>query len=413
MNTGCLVEPYTNHSTITIGLVSSYGGALERLEGAMGIIMEAATMGTSKRNAQDIALAVDGRGGDLWTAYELDLSGFYLRLPPEYLDNGLDLVIDLATNATLSEGAILAEKERALFRLRSVIADPLSSLLSIYRLKAAFGNGPFSKCILGTEGSIADLDPSAARLQYSHEFPTPPLLPFAVGSISEPEGTEQRIGSYMAQIKPIVPPKSIDGSPGVPLGLETHRQPSENAYISINVVTPGIAQEQILALELSSTILGEAPSSRIFREVREKRGLSYIAFSRLELFRPAGIFSAICDVKPERLEEALDIMVEELKGLAEAEVPPEEFEVAKNNLLGSYDIRLDNSASIASHLVPRKLAGSPMSYQDEYERIQRIKPTDVRGAWRDVFKERNISLAVVGAFDEILAKRAWDKIAWR
>jgi len=412
MNASYLVEPFKNHKTITIGLVSSYGCALDELEGSMGVIMEAATRGTSKRNAGDIALAVDGRGGDLWTAYDLDFSGYYLRLPPEYLDDGLDLVIDLATNATLSKGTMLIERERAMYRLRGVIADPLSSLLSIYRLKAAFGNGPLSKCIFGTERSIADLDVDSVRLRYDCEFPTPPLLPFAVGSISEPEGTKQLIQSYMAQVKAIALPKPIDGKPGTPLGLEMHRQPSENAYISINVVTPGIAQEQTLALALASTILGEAPSSRIFREIREKRGLSYIALSRLELFRPAGIFSAICDVKSERLEEALSIMVEELKRLAEEETSPEEFEIAKNNLLGAYDIRLDNSASMASHLVPRKLAGSPMSYQDEYERIQRIKPTDVRNAWRDMLEEKNISLAVVGEFDDVLTKRAWDKIVW-
>jgi predicted Zn-dependent peptidase len=100
----CLVESFANHRTITAGLVSSYGAALDNLEGLTGVIMEAATRGTSKRSAEDIAGAIDGRGGYLRSTYAPDMSGFYVRLPPEYLDDGLDLVIDLATNATLSEG---------------------------------------------------------------------------------------------------------------------------------------------------------------------------------------------------------------------------------------------------------------------------------------------------------------------
>jgi predicted Zn-dependent peptidase len=146
-----------------------------------------------------------------------------------------------------------------------------------------------------------------------------------------------------------------------------------------------------------NTLLGGSMSSRLFQNVREKRGLAYAVFSGLSAYRDAGSFTVYAGCSNKAVGEVVDLVVEELRGVTEVPVPAAELQRAKDHLKGSLMLSLENTASRMSHLARQEIYFDRQFGLDEtLEGVEQVTPEDVQRVAADVFKPGSLSATVLG-----------------
>jgi predicted Zn-dependent peptidase len=146
-----------------------------------------------------------------------------------------------------------------------------------------------------------------------------------------------------------------------------------------------------------NTLLGGSMSSRLFQNVREKRGLAYAVFSGLSAYRDAGSFTVYAGCANEAVSQVIDLVVEELRGVRQSAVPAAELQRAKDHLKGSLMLSLENTASRMSHLARQEIYFDRQFGLDEtLQGVERVTPADVQRVAADVFKGGSLSATVLG-----------------
>jgi predicted Zn-dependent peptidase len=146
-----------------------------------------------------------------------------------------------------------------------------------------------------------------------------------------------------------------------------------------------------------NTLLGGSMSSRLFQNVREKRGLAYAVFSGLSAYRDAGSFTVYAGCANEAVSQVIDLVVEELRGIRLSAVPAAELQRAKDHLKGSLMLSLENTASRMSHLARQEIYFDRQFGLDEtLQGVERVTPADVQRVAADVFKGGSLSATVLG-----------------
>jgi predicted Zn-dependent peptidase len=146
-----------------------------------------------------------------------------------------------------------------------------------------------------------------------------------------------------------------------------------------------------------NTLLGGSMSSRLFQNVREKRGLAYAVFSGLSAYRDAGSFTIYAGCANEAVGEVVDLVVEELRGIKQAAVPEAELQRAKDHLKGSLMLSLENTASRMSHLARQEIYFDRQFGLDEtLQGIERVTPGDVLRVAADLFRNGALAATVLG-----------------
>jgi predicted Zn-dependent peptidase len=148
---------------------------------------------------------------------------------------------------------------------------------------------------------------------------------------------------------------------------------------------------------IMNTVLGGSMSSRLFQNVREKRGLAYAVFSGLSAYRDAGSFTIYAGCSNEAVGEVVDLVVEELRGVKNTAVPPSELQRSKDHLKGSLMLSLENTASRMSHIARQEIYFDRQFGLDEtLQGIERVTPSDVQRVAVDLFHNGSIAATVLG-----------------
>jgi predicted Zn-dependent peptidase len=155
-----------------------------------------------------------------------------------------------------------------------------------------------------------------------------------------------------------------------------------------------------------NTLLGGSMSSRLFQNVREKRGLAYAVFSGLSAYRDAGSFTVYAGCANEAVGEVVDLIVDELRGVKQTEVPAAELQRAKDHLKGSLMLSLENTASRMSHLARQAIYFDRLVGLDEtLEGVEKVTTADVQRVAVDLFKNGSLSATVLGNVNGLLIPR--------
>ena len=153
----------------------------------------------------------------------------------------------------------------------------------------------------------------------------------------------------------------------------------------------------ILAIVILNTVLGGSMSSRLFQNVREKRGLAYAVFSGLSAYRDAGNITIYAGCANEAVSEVIDLCVEELRGMKRSPVQDTELRRAKDHLKGSVMLSLENTSSRMSHLARQEIYfDRQFSLDETLEGIERVTPADVQRVARELFSDGSLSATVLG-----------------
>ncbi len=391
-----VTERMSQVRSISIGVWLTRGSRHETAErgGIAHFVEHMLFKGTATRSAEDIAQAIDSIGGQLDAFTAKEYASYYIKVLDEHLPLALDILSDIVLNPRFSPADIEREKKVVVEEIKMVEDTPDDLVHEIFT-QGFWENHPLGRPILGTRETVESFNADLLRDYFSKAYTPRNLIVSAVGNlehervrdlVSEKFGSLASVGDLLGEEAPSVVPKVLIRSKEleqshVCLGASSYPQNHEGRYASY----------------LLNTILGGAMSSRLFQNVREKRGLAYAVFSGLSAYRDAGSFTIYAGCSNEAVGEVVDLVVEELKVVKQNPVTEAELQRGKDHLKGSLMLSLENTASRMSHLARQEIYFDRQVGLDEtLEGINQVTASDVQRVAVDLFEASPLSATVLG-----------------
>jgi predicted Zn-dependent peptidase len=358
--------------------------------------------GTADRTAADIAEAVESVGGDMNAFTAQEMTAFYVRVPEEQLDLALDILGDVIWSPALRAGDVDAERNVILEEIH-MRDDTPDDLVHDLFAGAMFPDHPLGREVLGSAQSIGEMSRDAiASFHQRHYFPST-IVVAAAGNLDHDRVVE-RLASR---------PEAVEAGADVDLGrsvaLLAPARPravltraTQQAHLVLG--TRGIAREDPdrYPLTVLNQALGGGMSSRLFQEVRERRGLAYSVYSYRVAYLETGAFGVYVGTAPDRVDEAVDVVGGELdRVIRDDGIGGEELASAKGHLKGSMALSLETSNSRMHRLGSSELIlGEVQSLDEVVARVEAVTVEDIARVVQRLFTSEPRTLAVVGPVDE-------------
>jgi predicted Zn-dependent peptidase len=358
--------------------------------------------GTEDRSAAQIAHAVESIGGDMNAFTAQEMTAFYVRVPDEELDLALDLLSDVVWAPALRTDDVDVER-RVILEELGMRDDAPDDLVHELFASAMFPDHPLGREVLGTRHSIAEMTrDSIGRFHHRHYRP-PSIVVAAAGNLTH-DRVVDRLARH-AEAHELGPDvdlgRSVEGlAPARSRAVLT--KPAEQVHVVLG--TRGIAREDPdrYPLTVLNQAFGGGMSSRLFQEVRERRGLAYAVYSYRVAYVETGAFGVYAGTAPGRAAETIDVVGAEIdRVIRDGGIGDAELAAAKGQLKGSMALSLETSNSRMQRLGSSELMlGETLSLDDVTARIDAVTPDDVARLITRMFVSGSRTLAVVGPIDE-------------
>jgi predicted Zn-dependent peptidase len=359
--------------------------------------------GTVTRTAEAIAQQVDSIGGQLDAFTSKEYAGYYMKVLDEHLPVAVDLLSDLVSHPVFDPADIAKEQKVVLEEIKMVEDTPDDLVHEIFA-EAFWSGHPLGRSILGLPSTVSALDQSTLSKYFAGSYVAPNFAVVAVGNVEH-----DRLREIVEPALGDVPLTGVDvtvEAPSVATAVQIRRKDLEQSHICLGV--PALPQnhpDRYVSYALN-TVLGGSMSSRLFQNVREKRGLAYAVSSGLSAYLDAGAVSIYAGCANEAVSELIDVVVAELRQLKEHPVSDAELRRAKDHLKGSLMLNLESTSSRMSHLARQEIYRDRTDTLDEMlAAIERVSVSDVHRLAGDLFGAGSLSLTVLGDVDGLRVTR--------
>src|SRR3989344_4012752 len=356
--------------------------------------------GTKKySNTSQLAEAIEGVGGyfNAWTAN--DHTAYWNSVPLSAWQRGIEVPFELAFNALLrpddlerERGVIIEEIRRMRDAPSSFVVDLLGTVL--------FPNHPLGNSVIGSESNIQKMTIGQFE-DYRHAYYHPSQAMFVcVGNLA---GNDIRT-AVLEQTKnltaaPVTLPRHFE-TPSIN-GLNFYKKDTDQTHFMLAVADPSFAltSETGSIGRVMNAVLGSGMSSRLFLNIREKKGLAYAIHSSSHAFEDTGLIQIAGGVNTKKVDQTLSAVDEELSKLATELVGADELGKAKALIVGSYDMSADQPIDLARWYGTGRLLGDRESIEQAREKILAVKAEEIRELAKKVFVKDRQALAVIGPYD--------------
>ncbi len=350
--------------------------------------------GTDTRSAEDIAQAIDSIGGQLDAFTAKEYAGYYIKVLDEHLPLAVELLSDIVMRPAFEDEEVAREKKVILEEIKMVEDTPDDLVHELFTQRFWEGH-PLGRPILGSRDTVEAFTSDSLRDYFQRAYVAPNMIVSAAGNlqharvrelVSSAFGSLADRGEAISQKPPTVKPavliktKELEQS-HICLGTNSYPQNHEDRYVSY----------------ILNSVLGGSMSSRLFQNVREKRGLAYSVFSGMSAYRDAGNLTIYAGCAADAVEEVIDLSVEELRGLKRTPVPADELKRAKDHLKGSLMLSLENTASRMSHLARQEIYfDRHFSLDETLAGVQRVSAEDIQRVACDLLSNGSLAVTVLG-----------------
>ncbi|MEV4332527.1 pitrilysin family protein [Streptomyces sp. NPDC049597] len=387
----------------------SLGGATHYLEHLL-------FKGTSRRSALDISAAIDAVGGEMNAFTAKEYTCYYARVLDTDLPLAIDVVCDMLTGSLILEEDVDVERGAILEEIAMTEDDPGDCVHDLFA-HTMFGDSPLGRPVLGTVDTVNALTADRIRRFYKKHYDPTHLIVAAAGNIDHATVVRQvrrafeRAGALSRTDAVPTPPR--DGSRALRTAgrVEHLNRRTEQAHVVLGM--PGLARtdDRRWALGVLNTALGGGMSSRLFQEVREKRGLAYSVYSYTSGFADTGLFGVYAGCRPSQIHDVLKICRDELDRVAAEGLSDEEIGRAIGQLAGSTVLGLEDTGALMNRIGKSELCwGSQMSVDEMLARISAVTPDEVRAVAGDILGQRP-SLSVIGPLKDKQADRLHEAVS--
>jgi len=358
--------------------------------------------GTTRRNALEISATIEAVGGEMNAFTSKEYTCFYARVIDTDLPMAIDVVSDLITSSIVSALDVDAERKVVLEEIAMRDDDPSDLVHDLYA-ETYYGDTQLGRPILGTIKSIKDMTRSSVFNYYKKKYLPQDLVVAVAGNIKHKrvvamvEEALSRDNFLDVKGAPQIRPNTaVKTKPIHTVGLLTRK--TEQAHMFYGMEGVARSDERRFAMGVLASALGGGMSSRLFQEIREKRGLAYSVYAYAQQFAGSGQIGFYAGCNPTKAIEVVEIIREVLADVADNGMSHEEIERAKGAVRGSLVLSQEDSGSRMSRIGKNEIVyGQVMGFDDILKAISRVNSTDVREIASE-YLTKSPTLALVGPF---------------
>ncbi|HNY60855.1 MAG TPA: pitrilysin family protein [Caldisericia bacterium] len=339
-----VVDTMPDFGSVALGLFMPVGAYTESedQQGLSHFLEHLVFKGTPKRSAGDIAIEIDGTGGELNAYTSVELTSFYAKVLVDDVDLALDLLFDITYNPSLQDDSINLERGVVLSEIAEFMDAP-DEIASVRAFQAAWGTHPLARSVLGFPEVIKEVSPNNVRKYHKDHYKPENTVLSACGGI-----TYEQLSVKLEKLG--IPHEPLNGKTSYvedrpefkPNKLCMDRD-SEQVYFTYVWPGPTLCDAEMAEALVSSVIIAGSISSRLFQRLREKEGLVYNISMMSSFSKSAGLLGVYGAVPKENYQKSRDILLYELDNLRNHGVTEEELERAKRMIKGSTTLSLESN----------------------------------------------------------------------
>ncbi|HEX6499496.1 MAG TPA: pitrilysin family protein [Micromonosporaceae bacterium] len=361
--------------------------------------------GTRKRSALEISAQIEAVGGETNAFTTKEYTCYYARVLDADLPLAIDVLMDLVADSVLAEPDVETERGVILEEIAMHDDEPDDEVHDLFT-SAVYGSHPLGRLISGTPETISPMTRQQILRFYRRMYVPPAIVVAAAGNLDH-AAVVRRVREAVAgtrldtgpaeprRYRPETPRVRARPATGVVRGKET-----EQAHLVLGGEGLSRIDDRRFALGVLNNVIGGGMSSRLFQEIREKRGLAYSVYSFTTSYADSGLFGVYAGCAPGKIDEVLELTGECLAEIAGRGVTDAEVRRGKGMMKGSLVLGLEDTGSRMSRLGKGELLYDEMLSVDELlARVDAVTPDDIRAIAGEVLS-RPMSLAVIGPFAE-------------
>ena len=395
--------PMASMESATVLVMAGAGSRYEtsKNSGISHFLEHMAFKGTEKRpTAMDISSLIDGMGGEFNAFTGKETTGYYIKSAKDKVETSLDVLSDMLMHSKLDPEEIEKEKGVIIEEINLYEDMPARKIGDIYE-QLLYGDVPMGWDIAGSKDVIKSIKRTDFLSYLAELYSASNLTVVVAGGIDSDQAFAQ-VEKYFGEMKKFGTKtfETVKENQTKPAILVKQKQ-TEQIHVALGVRTVSISSPKRYPLSVLSAILGGGMSSRLFHEVREKRGLAYYVRSSSDEYNDVGTFVSTAGIDPKRVLEAVEVMMAEYSKVARGQMAltDEELKKAKEFLKGHLVLDLEDSRSVAGFYAHQELLEDKIENPDDViAQIEKITKEDVEAVGKEFFKEETLNLALIGNF---------------
>lgn len=398
---GCqlVAENNPQSASISLGIFVGAGSTSEtKPSGGISHFIEHMTFkGTKKRSAFEIAHTLDAVGGRMNAFTSREYTCYYATVRDANTELALDLLADIFNNSLYRQTDIKTEKGVILEEIK-MYEDTPDELIHDFFVQAILGDHPMGRPIIGTVASVKSID-HQAMMDYRKKFYAPDNVIISIAGKLDPAKTISRIKDHFGHLQgkkvtPKQPPARI-----LPK-IKTLTKKTEQVHLCLGTKGISYHNDQRYCLTVMDCILGATMSSRLFQEVREKRGLVYFIHSLPNYYSQNGLWGVYAGTSPANSKQVVELVLAELSKVKAKGITKKELATAQEHIKGSTVLELErNEEKMAWNGRSLYYYDRVIPLEETFKKISAVTLDDVQKLAHDLFHKKYLTLAAIGPFD--------------
>lgn len=395
-----VLAPMPGTRTATVVVMSGTGSRYENEQenGLAHFLEHMFFKGTARRKtARVISEELDGLGAVYNAFTAKDRTAYYAKVSARYLDTALDVITDIFLHSTLPPKEITKERGAIIQEIDMYEDMPMYTIDNVFDALFFGEQHPLGRTILGPKENIRRFSRKEFATYLKRNYTPLNTVVCVAGSFDEKK-VLAKVKKEFGALDSGNPPDCITFAPeqDAPRVAIKHKQ-TDQTQLMLGVPAYPFLHKDEYALSVLSTILGGGMSSRLFMEVREKRGLAYSVHTSVEKYPDTGYFVVSAGVEHAKLEQAIKTILAEFRKIKRTSVSKAELAKAKNYIRGTMTLSLETSDRIAQHGASSLISlGRVRSLEEVLDGIEKVTAVDIQRVARDILRTGKLNLAIIG-----------------
>ena len=395
-----LSEKLEHYRSVSLGIWVNVGSREETSQenGISHFIEHMIFKGTRSRNSLDIAKQLDAIGGLSNAFTGKESTCFHSRVLDKHFSILSDILSDIFLNSIFDPGEMERERQVILQEINMVEDTPDEHVHVLFN-HLFWMNHPLGMSILGTGETVSGIDKETI-LSYIKRFYTPDrIILSAAGNVDH----DALLEYFQPLFDPLEPtrenhPRTIPDTHG---GVRCYHKETEQVHICLGGKAPHLSSDLRFAAAILNTILGGSMSSRLFQEIREKRGLAYAVYSFLSAYIDTGLLGVYVGTDPKQVNRVLRVINKEIKGIQKGDLTETDLAEAREQIIGGVLLGAESTDTRMMRLAKNEYVfGRYMDFDEVIAQMEKVTIDDVLAVVAETFREQAVSLVVLGPVKE-------------
>jgi predicted Zn-dependent peptidase len=404
-----ITEAMPHVRSASLGIWADVGSAAERPQqrGISHLVEHMLFKGTERRSAREIAETMDAVGGNLNAFTDKEATCYYAKVIDHHVPLAVDVLSDMFLHSLFDPSELAKEQKVVLEEIRMYDDSPDEMIHDLFT-RTMWSDSNLGEPTIGYAQTVSSLTSDDLRTHLRTRY-APNTVVFAAAGNVEHDAFTALVEAAFAGFAGIAD-APIPERPRLTPATLVKTKETEQAYVVLGSLGLSVRDERRYALSVLDTIVGGGMSSRLFQEVREKRGLAYSVYSFQQGYRDAGLFGVSAGTSPASVQECVDVVVEELARMAESGPAETELKLAREHIKGSLTLSLESSSSRMIRLGRNEFnLGRQVTIEEIERHVDAVTYDDVLALARELFAPEKLGLCVLGPVDEAVLR--WQRSA--